>query len=157
MSRICNNCDPQKSAKASCFNCKKSFCDECITAHEHLEELKDHQVFFLSLNDTKNDAVPPFERSRLCPKHEVEIQKLFCDDCKELVCNICAKYDHEDHIGLEFITDDVIEKNKESLRGEIKGVNNTIEKIGIALKKIQLIQESVIQNIETVELEVDTK
>ena len=85
-------------ATAFCRQCVNFICDECVKSHKWmklfarhavstLEELKQGGVKELSVVDTP---------AQKCPDHD-EPLKIFCFDCKQLICRDCVMFEHAGH------------------------------------------------------------
>ncbi|KAK3735710.1 hypothetical protein QZH41_010143 [Actinostola sp. cb2023] len=148
---MCNNCESKEAAKAKCFDCEKFMCNACITAHQRMVILKDHQL--MTLEDIKRTGVPIIDKLMFCKKHKGEVQKLFCKTCEELICRDCTIIDHKDH-DVCFIVD-ITKEHKEQLTKEIKMASATKEKIKVGLKSVKAMQTRVQKNAAIIEIGID--
>ena len=94
---VCEQCSKGKSV-AFCRQCTDFICAECTTLHGKLKVFAGHKV--ATLEDLKmggakyvplKEAPPP-----KCPDHAEPI-KIFCFDCKHLICRDCTLIDHNGH------------------------------------------------------------
>jgi len=150
---ICDNCDSKKTAKARCFSCEKYMCNTCVDAHARMSVLTgDHKI--MALSDINVESIPVPEKLSLCSKHKGKKLKLFCEDCKVLICKDCTLIDHKDH-EFSFIAD-VAEKYQQKLQDLIDSANKTELKIKSALNTVKDMEERVRKNSEDIEQEIDT-
>ncbi|KAK3726935.1 hypothetical protein QZH41_014788 [Actinostola sp. cb2023] len=149
---ICNNCDSKEAAKGRCFDCDTFVCDFCITLHQRLSVLKDHQV--KTFEEIKITGIPAaMEKNLFCGKHKGEMQKLFCKTCEVLICRDCTIIDHKDH-DICFIVD-IAQEHKEKLTKEIKTASTTKEKVEVSLKSVQRMKERAKENSDNTEKRID--
>ena len=94
---VCEQCSNGKSI-AFCRQCTDFICSECKTLHGKLKVFAGHKV--TTLEELKKggakhvplkEAPPPN-----CPEHD-QIMKIFCFDCKCLICRDCTLIDHNGH------------------------------------------------------------
>ena len=93
----CEMC-PGGAAIAFCRQCAEFICDKCIESHQRMKVFADHEVS--SLDELKEGGgksivtKPPPPPT--CKVHE-EQAKIYCFDCKTLICRDCIVFDHKDH------------------------------------------------------------
>ena len=93
---LCELCSGSK-ASAFCRQCAEFICDKCTEAHHRMKMFADHKVN--TLEELKEgvakiptkQAPPP-----MCKVHD-EQRKIYCHDCKGLVCRDCLLDDHAGH------------------------------------------------------------
>ena len=98
----------EESSNIKCGSCSKStskihsfcshcnfICGSCRRAHGQLKALKRHQL--TSWEDIKTGKQSVVS-SGLCSKHDDEVTKFYCLDCKEFICRDCTDDDHEGHV-----------------------------------------------------------
>ena len=94
---VCEQCSKEKSV-AFCRQCTDFICAECKTLHRKLKVFAGHKV--ATLEELKKgvakhvplkEAPPP-----KCPEHD-KTMKIFCFDCKCLICRDCTLIDHNGH------------------------------------------------------------
>ena len=94
---LCEQCSKGKSV-AFCRQCTDFICAECKTLHGKLKVFAGHKV--ATLEELKKGGAkhvplkegPPPN----CPEHD-QIMKIFCFDCKCLICRDCTLIDHNGH------------------------------------------------------------
>ena len=94
---MCEQCSESK-AVAFCRQCTEFICDGCVKIHKKLKVLSDHKV--TTLEELKEggakqiflkQAPPP-----MCNSHD-EQMKIYCYECKHLICRDCVLDDHAGH------------------------------------------------------------
>ena len=85
-------------ATAFCRHCMDFICAECVKSHQRLKVFVGHEISTLAelkeggaRNIVTNPPPPP-----MCKVHE-EQAKIYCYDCKTLICRDCVVKVHRDH------------------------------------------------------------
>ena len=125
----CGNCEDDK-ATGYCRDCGDFLCDDCQAAHR---KTKNHQLLTLKELETQAASlVPPKKDAPRCPKHKNKKLKIYCETCKELICNDCTIRLHRDH-NYDLLAD-VFHKHKEELVSSLKPVKQKLHTVQQALK-----------------------
>ena len=128
----CGNCEDDK-ATGYCRDCGDFLCDDCQAAHRKTKFTKNHHL--LTLKELKTQAaslVPPKKDAPRCPKHTNKKLKIYCETCKELICNDCTIRLHRDH-NYDLLAD-VFPRHKEELVSSLKPVKQKLHTVQQALK-----------------------
>ena len=95
---LCEECSECK-AVAFCRHCMEFICDNCVKVHKKMRAFSDHKVALLeelkkggAKHILINIAQPPN-----CRIHDDEKMKIYCYDCKHLICRDCLLDDHTGH------------------------------------------------------------
>ncbi|KAI8498630.1 hypothetical protein Bbelb_238320 [Branchiostoma belcheri] len=95
----CDNCE-EHVANFGCVVCEEFLCDDCGRVHRRGKRTRDHEVIGVAeLKEqliTKTSSV----KSRslpMCPKHEDEKLKFYCETCQSPICRDCTVLQHKDH------------------------------------------------------------
>lgn len=102
---VCNIClqaEPEDSpakippATMYCIDCRDNLCPECSMHHRKQKLSKDHKVISVGSEMNEEELL---EKSVLCfcDEHKKEQLKLYCIDCKMLVCVLCFVESHRLH------------------------------------------------------------
>ena len=114
----CEKCK-KSTATSYCRDCGNFVCDKCTELHQIWEEFADHQI--ASLSDIQRDAanlVPPSKKVTYCQKHPVNILKIYCETCGELICNDCIIRLHQGHT-YDLVTD-IFPRYKEEIASSLQ-------------------------------------
>ena len=85
-------------ATAFCRHCMDFICAECVKSHQRLKVFVGHEISTLAelkeggARNIVTNPPPPL----MCKVHE-EQAKIYCYDCKTLICRDCVVKDHRDH------------------------------------------------------------
>ncbi|XP_078699909.1 E3 ubiquitin-protein ligase TRIM33-like [Branchiostoma floridae x Branchiostoma belcheri] len=95
----CDLCEAEV-ATCGCVVCEEFLCKECARVHSRFKLTRDHKVIGVAeLKEqliTKTSSV----KSRslpMCPKHEDEKLKFYCETCQHPICRDCTVLQHKDH------------------------------------------------------------
>ncbi|KAI8498637.1 hypothetical protein Bbelb_238390 [Branchiostoma belcheri] len=95
----CDNCE-EHVANFGCVVCEEFLCEECARGHRRGKRTRDHEVIgVVELKEqliTKTSSV----KSRslpMCPKHEDEKLKFYCETCQSPICRDCKDLQHKEH------------------------------------------------------------
>ena len=129
-------------ATAFCRHCMDFICADCVKCHKRLKVYAGHEVS--SLEDLKEggarEIVAKLPPPPTCKVHE-EQAKIYCYDCKSLICRDCVVKDHKEH-EYEFVKKAAPETKK-----------NLTEKL-LPLNEIQVGVRNAIKNVEETKSEI---
>ena len=109
----------KSTATSYCRDCGNFVCDKCNELHQIWEEFADHQI--ASLSDIQWDAanlVPSTKKVMYCQKHPLNILKIYCETCGELICNDCIIRLHQGHT-YDLVTD-IFPRYKEEIASSLQ-------------------------------------
>jgi DNA-binding beta-propeller fold protein YncE len=86
-------------ATAFCRQCAEFICEKCKESHERMKTFAGHKVS--TLHELKEGGAKTIIAARsapppICKVHD-EQAKIYCYDCKTLICRDCVVKDHRDH------------------------------------------------------------
>ena len=132
---VCESCLKNGKAVAFCRQCTAFLCAPCVEHHPVLRVFEGHKVE--SLDDLKRggakhlplkEAPPP-----KCPEHD-KTMKIFCFDCKCLICRHCTLIDHNGH-SYNFLKKCATEARK-TLKDSLSPLQRVRANITVAYKKV---------------------
>ena len=93
---LCELCAGNK-ATAFCRQCAEFICDKCTEAHHRMKTFAGHKV--ATLDDLKEGGAKIPVKQTPPPKCKIhdEQKKIYCFDCKHLICRDCLLDDHAGH------------------------------------------------------------
>ena len=128
----CGNCEDDK-ATGYCRDCGDFLCEKCQAAHKLIKLTRNHPIVTIEEAQTQAASlVPPKKDAPRCPKHTNKKLKIYCDTCKELICNDCTIRLHKDH-NYDLLAN-VFHKHKEELVSSLKPVKQKLHTVQQALK-----------------------
>ena len=130
----CSMC-AQAQAIARCNTCQSDLCDFCVGAHRRMTIYRDHEMIFIATigehpRDSPSDAVK-------CSKHADRVCELFCSDCNELYCVVCALTRKHDGHSVCDADGETARMCKEKLSVELGQLRLQSKQISDALQKAE--------------------
>ena len=129
-------------ATAFCRHCMDFICAECVKSHQRLKVFAGHEISTLDElkeGGARNIVKPP--PPPMCKVHE-EQAKIYCYDCKSLICRDCIVKDHKDH-EYEFVKK-VVPETKKTLREHLTPLNELQMGVQNAIKNIKGVKAEII-------------
>ena len=129
-------------ATAFCRQCAEFICDKCTESHQRMKVFSGHKVSTLEelklggASDIVVKSTPP----PTCKVHE-EQAKIYCYDCKSLICRDCVVKDHKEH-EYEFVKKAAPE-TKKKLTDQL-----------VPLNEIQVGVRNAVKNLEETKSEI---
>jgi DNA-binding beta-propeller fold protein YncE len=125
-------------ATAFCRQCAEFICEKCKESHERMKVFAGHKVS--TLTELKEGGAKEIVAAKsipppMCKVHE-EQAKIYCYDCKTLICRDCViDEDHKDH-DYEFVKK-AVPKIQKKLKEHLAPLNESQRGIQDAIKKIE--------------------
>lgn len=95
--RMCKACstehesDADKVAEWFCVNCNEDLCSRCSKSHQKSKSTKFHRVEKIESKQLSDD------KSSYCQQHSDKQIELYCNDCKQAICDKCFTVSHKMH------------------------------------------------------------
>ena len=142
---ICELCSGEE-AEAFCRQCTSFICADCMRSHKKMKKtFAGHQVVTLvELKQGGARQIPINEAPpTLCKEHD-EPMKIFCFDCKRLICRDCVIDGHTDH-------------KREFIKKYAVQCRSMVTESLTPLKQIQADMKQCAKTIESTEADVSTQ
>ena len=151
----CELC-PRGKATAFCRQCVNFICDECVKSHKWMKSFAGHVVS--TLEELKQGGVKELSvvdtPAQKCPDHD-EPLKIFCFDCKQLICRDCVIFDHRDH-NSEFVKKAAPETRKK-LAEHLSPLKNLLPDLSTAVNQVRATKQEIQAEGKLVEKQVNAK
>jgi DNA-binding beta-propeller fold protein YncE len=142
-------------ATAFCRQCAEFICNECTRSHQRMKVFAGHKVS--TLQELKEGGAKTIIAAKsalpqICKVHD-EPAKIYCYDCKTLVCRDCVVKVHRDH-EYEFVKIAAPETKKKLMEhliplGEIQaGIQGAVRNVEGAKAEIVAMDESMTTSIK---------
>lgn len=110
------------SAEAFCFNCKKAFCNDCLTVHELITT--NHQL------TTKTFSLKSF-----CQAHNNFSLNILCTNCNEVMCSQCQLIHDNTHKCI-YLDEYYSKLSRELVYGNYEEFANVLKERGDKMQQI---------------------
>ena len=149
---MCEACG-NSMAKEFCRQCAKFFCEDCTRSHQQLKRLfPNHKI--VSMDELKegiaNDMPSLDVPVQPCEEHD-EPLKMFCFDCRTLICHDCALKTHFGH-NHEFVKK-VAPAVKRELTHQLESLETLVAKFSSAVDTVKEARSEV--NIQSLSVASD--
>ncbi|XP_072029365.1 uncharacterized protein [Amphiura filiformis] len=129
----CTSCehDSENRAIAWCRQCQDYMCEVSVKYHKEQRITKDHDV--ISLQTLQSKGIPKRTaalKERMCPKHQDEKLKFYCETCEVPFCRDCEIIDHprgESHA--QAYLEDAIRKRSGAIQKEAEKCKHICQEI----------------------------
>ncbi|KAI8482150.1 hypothetical protein Bbelb_401400 [Branchiostoma belcheri] len=94
----CDVCE--EVANHGCVVCEEFLCDDCARVHRRAKRTRGHEVIGVAeLKQQLITKTPSVKSTSLpmCPKHEDEKLKFYCETCQSPICRDCTVLHHKEH------------------------------------------------------------
>ena len=92
----CNNCEKSGTTKM-CSECENLLCIKCFPSHHHSTSETSTDDPTAELGGAFGGLESIILESVFCKKHPKKHMSLYCEDCKEAICNACTA-NHKRHV-----------------------------------------------------------
>ena len=127
-----------------CLDCYDLLCTTCSQGHSASSSTVSHRI--VPLADTNHDTAGTqlvVSRMTICKKHSGKEITLYCQSCKQLMCMLCALFDHTEHNQCTI---------KEASGIARETIRSIIEDRTIRLARLELERDKALDAIKTMEI-----
>jgi len=115
--------DRKKAATMLCSDCAQTMCDACADGHRRQRLSRSHEL--IKISECENvDELLVNAASKYCAKHQDEVLKWYCLECKESTCGTCFIQSHKSHDYSDIIS--VADERRKIMNQDIKMVVETV-------------------------------
>ena len=139
----CDLCGPEKDASGGkvdgkafvfCTDCSRNMCEQCFNYHKMFKANATHKVIGLNEEHGTEDLLSKFPENH-CDKHTEESIKLYCFECKLVVCMMCYVEQHNSHKCSD--VKNVAAELTKQLDGDISNLRQTDGECNKVMKKVE--------------------
>ncbi|XP_071964759.1 E3 ubiquitin-protein ligase Midline-1-like [Antedon mediterranea] len=126
----CQGCDGEPStATKTCMECRVSYCDTCLPLCHPLRGV-------LAKHCLVEAKYSPQQRTLICPDHEDEKIKIYCENCKIPICFLCDRIGtHKGHQVAELKT--TFGRERDVLSDELDSLKKKNEEIQLFISALK--------------------
>ena len=147
----CTKCQKQASV-CYCRSCG-FLCNACKYPHMEWKEFSTHEL--VSLDQLKEDAtnlVPPAQKTLNCSKHPTKEVDIYCETCKEIICQYCVLKIHRDH--QYSLATDAFPQQKKVLVSSVEPVEQQLSSVNKALEELQALRGEITSQRQALETQI---
>ena len=133
----CQNCSSEAKAVSFCHTCSMFICTSCTNAHKTMRAFASHETIPISsLREGTRIQLPKKKApTSTCEKHEGELRKLYCFECKQLICRDCTLIDHAGH-KFDFVKG-VTDAFREEVLASLVSLRDTHASVSTAIRRVE--------------------
>jgi len=153
---LCDPCsvqDQETTATSYCVECEEYMCDGCSLIHRQQKMSKSHLI--VDAKDIPSVTEQVQRAVRYCDQHPHNPIKLYCYDCKALVCVMCCVKKHNKHECID--VKEAAEKFSEQLKEDVKNIKKYTEKSQEVIKEIEDDKMTCIEAVASAENKISQK
>lgn len=121
---LCEECVSGYRAETYCEECIMNLCESCTKQHRRRRASASHILVKL-LGQGPQGEVLNIHRAQYCAIHRTSRYELYCEDCERLICNECARNDHQHH-AYKLPSATLIEKHRQRVKDIIEALCNKL-------------------------------
>ena len=143
-------------ATAFCRQCVNFICDECVKSHQRLRVFTGHVVS--TLEELKQGGMKELSvvdaPAQKCPDHD-EPLKIFCFDCKQLICRDCLMFEHVGHKSA--YVKKAAPETRKNLAEHLSPLKNLLPDLSTAVNQVRATKQEIQAEGKLVEKQVNAK
>ncbi|CAI7992632.1 Tripartite motif-containing protein 2, partial [Geodia barretti] len=147
----CTKCEKRDPA-CYCRSCG-FLCAKCKDIHSEWKEFSSHEL--VSLDQLTADAtnlVPPVQKTLNCSKHPTKELDLYCETCKEVICQYCVLKIHRDH--QYDLATDAFPQQKKVLVSSVEPVEQQLASVNKALEDLKSLSVEITSQRQALETKI---
>ena len=113
------------SATTYCLECQENLCSSCATAHRKQKMSRDHKVLQVGDKVKAEELYAQYPPAN-CEKHASETLKIYCNECRLVICMMCYIKDHNSHRCAD--VGEVVDEFQEQLTSDADGVVSGVDR-----------------------------
>ena len=150
----CDHCQQSEEGVVEyCFTCKEFQCNFCTLMHTRYSGYANHKHCLLSELSEHLGEITHQQEENTCMIHKDEKMKLYCQDCKRLICTDCTIRDHKDH-DFAFITSEVTADDFKAIHSLRSTVSELQEAVSHAHSNAELEKENTLKQQSDTKLDI---
>jgi len=130
MSTKCQGCSVNSSEQSNaklavkfCVECYERLCESCVDSHRKVTVTRKHELVELSEDGWSMKTVVKAKKI-CCDKHPEKALKLYCFECKQVICMMCFVEQHKSHECSD--VNKVVGEFQTRMTGDIKNMCETL-------------------------------
>ena len=151
-------------AGVKCTKCKKRdptcycrscgfLCESCKKPHLEWDDFSSHELVSLDqLTEDVTNLVPPVQKTLNCSKHPTKELDLYCETCKEVICQYCVLKIHRDH--QYDLATDAFPQQKKVLVSSVEPVEQQLASVNKALEDLKSLSGEITSQRQALETKI---
>jgi len=140
-----------KPATKHCFQCQQSYCDQCSLSHMKIKSTASHAMIEIGKELRKEEIVPRLPTT--CETHRGEEIKLFCLECKLVICMVCFAKSHKTHSCSDI--EEVSIDHRKQMKNDTDKISELMKKTEGVLPRFDIEQIDLANCLADIESEIN--
>jgi len=142
------------AATTYCLQCQEAFCEVCASGHRKQKLSRDHKLLQIGDKVTPEELYAQYPPAN-CDKHVDEALKIYCHDCRLVICMMCYIKDHNSHKCSD--VNELVDEFRQQMKTDVSGVANDDDKCQETLDKLTTEKKDFHQQVSKSEEEIRKK
>ncbi|XP_054722067.1 E3 ubiquitin-protein ligase TRIM71-like [Uloborus diversus] len=158
---LCTSCDEGNKTVAKCKDCNEVLCENCVRAHQRVRLTKDHLIDTLPVDYVDYFQLPtnslqlPCKPSSFCDIHPSKVLRLYCEMCREPMCNDCTVESKHTGHSVSYLQD-AVGDSRQNYICILEEAKNNLRTIEESIQTNQSLADDVELKIQNVAAEIRT-
>jgi len=154
----------KRKAMVYCIDCRKNMCKQCYGHHQQFRLPGTHKMIERNKSPTPADDLLLKFPETSCVKHPDECLKIYCFDCKTVVCMMCYINGHSSHhcSDVKDVADDLaiqMTANEEGIKAKIEDCKSMLKKVAdeerVLIDEVKKTEKAVIEEADKLKQLID--
>ena len=141
-------------ASVYCVECQMKLCETCERVHKFIKAVNSHKLIRIDENinaDILYQSMPP----AICDQHKDEHLKIYCFECKSVICVLCYIELHNNHKCSDINkTEDDFRKQ---MTGDVDNIAAGVDKCREMLNSLEKEKNNFVEQVEKTGVEISEK
>lgn len=136
-------------AEMYCTDCRYNLCARCTK--DHRRHMKNHCIVELGCDKVAEELVKTLASS-YCSSHPQDTVRMFCRDCRVVICFLCFAEEHQTHKCSDINKE--AEIMRKQIESDIKGVSSCLSTLQQSVIKMDEMRSNFLEQIDIVEKDI---
>src|SRR6218665_1506953 len=136
-------------AEMYCTDCRYNLCARCTK--DHRRHMKNHCIVELGCDKVAEELVKTLASS-YCSSHPQDTVRMFCRDCRVVICFLCFAEEHQTHKCSDINKE--AEIMRKQIESDIKGVSNCLSALQQSVTNMGEKRSNFLDQIDIVEKDI---
>lgn len=150
-SEVENNLRNKNLASMYCVDCEQKICKSCCAVHKNYKAFRNHRLVPLDEQTGAQELSSEYSPAT-CIRHADEQLKIYCLECKVVVCLMCYIEQHNSHKFSDI--NKMIDQLRQQMTADVDGLGKAAENLRRVLVDVNSEKEAYNRRVTEVENEI---
>jgi len=142
------------AATTYCLQCQEAFCEACANVHQKQKLSRDHKLLQIGDKVKLEDLYAQYPPAN-CDKHVDEALKIYCHDCRLVICMMCRIIDHNSHKCSDI--QQLADEFRQQMKTDVFDVANDVAKCQRKLQQLTAVKKDFHRQVSNSEEKIREK